>query len=183
MKTWLLFVFVCSAAFTALGVEPQPRVKGDAIYLYCSASTQNTQEGIERYEDPKDDNDPLFAHRPITFEMRSKQKNIYILFIHCSFNPAELSKTRPVDPAKDQMEIMITSRGMLKFIYELKPITLEDKLASFRTKEEVWTWMDSLKTTGKRIYILDWNDSFNQNGNGQIKLTQVMPGATNRPLY
>ena len=51
MKTWLLFVFVCSAAFTALGVEPQPRVKGDAIYLYCSASTQNTQEGIERYED------------------------------------------------------------------------------------------------------------------------------------
>ena len=94
-----------------------------------------------------------------------------------------MSKIRTVEPAKDQMEIMITSRGMLKFIYELKPITLEDKLASFRTKEEVWTWMDSLKTTGKRIYILDWNDSFNQNGNGQIKLIQVMPGATNRPLY
>ena len=90
---------------------------------------------------------------------------------------------RSVNPAKDQLEIMITSRGMLKFIYELKPITLEDKLASFRTKEEAWTWVDSVKATGKRIYILDWNDSFNQNGNGQIKLIQVIPTATNRPLY
>ena len=95
----------------------------------------------------------------------------------------ELAKIRSVNPAKDQLEIMITSRGMLKFIYELKPITLEDKLASFRTKEEAWTWVDSVKATGKRIYILDWNDSFNQNGNGQIKLIQVIPTATNRPLY
>ena len=106
MKTWLLLAFVCTAAFTALGVEPQSRVKGDAIYLYCSASTQDTREGIERFEDAENDNDPLFAHRPISFEMKSKQKNIYILFFHCSFNPAELSKTRPVDPAKDQMEIV-----------------------------------------------------------------------------
>ena len=95
MKTWLLFVFVCSAAFTALGVEPQPRVKGDAIYLYCSASTQNTQEGIERYEDPKDDNDPLFAHRPITFEMRSKQKT----FIYFS-SIAALIRRNSAKPAR-----------------------------------------------------------------------------------
>ena len=135
MKTWLLFVFVCSAAFTALGVEPQPRVKGDAIYLYCSASTQNTQEGIERYEDPKDDNDPLFAHRPITFEMRSKQKNIYILFFHCSFN------------------------------------------------EEAWAWVDSLKATGKQIYLIDWNDPMNGNGGTELRLIQIIPGITNRPLY
>ena len=44
------------------------------------------------------------------------------------------------------------------------------------------TWVDSVKATGKRIYILDWNDSFNQNGNGQIKLIQVIPTATNRPF-
>ena len=183
MKTWLLLAFVCTAAFTALGVEPQSRVKGDAIYLYCSASTQNTQEGIERYEDPKDDNDPLFAHRPITFEMRSKQKNIYILFFHCSFNPAELSKTRPVDPAKDQMEIVTGSRTMLRFINTFNPITLENKLASFKTKEESWAWVDSLKATGKQIYLIDWSDPVNGSGGTELKLIQVRPTLTNRPSY
>ncbi|HAY32370.1 hypothetical protein, partial [Alistipes sp.] len=121
MKTLLLSTIIFLTTFQTLNA--QLRVKGDAIYFYCSASTQNTQEGIERYEDPKDDNDPLFAHRPITFEMRSKQKNIYILFIHCSFNPAELSKTRPVDPAKDQMEIVKGPRTMLRFINTFNPIT------------------------------------------------------------
>ena len=76
--------------------------------------------------------------------MRSKQKNIYILFIHCSFNPAELSKTRPVDPAKDQMEIIIGPRTMLRFINTFNPITLEDKLASFKTNESM-KQVDSLK--------------------------------------
>ena len=183
MKTWLLLAFVCTAALMALGVEPQSRVKGDAIYLCCSASTQNTQEGIERYEDPKDDNDPLFAHRPITFEMRSKQKSIYILFIHCSFNPAELSKTRPVDPAKDQMEIIIGPRTMLRFINTFNPITLEDKLASFKTNEKAWAWVDSLKATGKQIYLIDWNDPINGSGGTELRLIQVAPTTINRPLF
>ena len=183
MKTWLLFVFVCSAAFTALGVEPQPRVKGDAIYLYCSASTQDTREGIERFEDAENDNDPLFAHRPISFEMKSKQKNIYILFFHCSFNPAELSKTRPVDPAKDQMEIVTGSRTMLRFINTFNPITLENKLASFKTKEESWAWVDSLKATGKQIYLIDWNDPINGSGGTELRLIQVAPTTINRPLF
>ena len=182
MKLLLLFALICPAALTVFGAEPQPRVKGDAIYFYCTSRT-DPDEGVERSENPANDNNPLYVHRPIFFTMYSKSKDIYVCFDHYNYNPTELAKIRSVNPAKDQLEIMITSRGMLKFIYELKPITLEDKLASFRTKEEVWTWMDSLKTTGKRIYILDWNDSFNQNGNGQIKLIQVMPGATNRPLY
>lgn len=83
MKTLLLSTIIFLTTFQTLNA--QLRVKGDAIYFYCSASTQNTQEGIERYEDPKDDNDPLFAHRPITFEMRSKpKKHLY------TFHPLQL---------------------------------------------------------------------------------------------
>ena len=182
MKTLLLSALLCIATLQMPGARSQPCPGMQDIYFFCS-SVADTREGIVRVEDPNNDNDPLYEHRPIHFIMLSKAKNIYACFDHYNYNPTQLSKIRTVEPAKDQMEIMITSRGMLKFIYDLKPITLEDKLASFRTKEEVWTWMDSLKTTGKRIYILDWNDSFNQNGNGQIKLIQVMPGATNRPLY
>ena len=142
MKTWLLLAFVCTAAFTALGVEPQSRVKGDAIYLYCSASTQDTREGIERFEDAENDNDPLFAHRPISFEMKSKQKNN-------TFNP----------------------------------ITLENKLASFKTKEESWAWVDSLKATGKQIYLIDWSDPVNGSGGTELRLIQVAPTTINRPLF
>ena len=182
MKQLFILIIICLPFFQTLDAQPQLRAGSQDLYLFCSSVT-DAKEGILRVENPDNDNDPLYEHRPIHFIMLSKAKNIYACFDHYNYNPTKLSKIRTVEPAKDQMEIMITSRGMLKFIYELKPITLEDKLASFRTKEEVWTWMDSLKTTGKRIYILDWNDSFNQNGNGQIKLIQVMPGATNRPLY
>ena len=181
MKSLLLSAIICLAIFQTLNA--QPRVKGDAIYLYCSASTQDTREGIERFEDAENDNDPLFAHRPISFEMKSKQKNIYILFFHCSFNPAELSKTRPVDPAKDQMEIVTGSRTMLRFINTFNPITLENKLASFKTKEESWAWVDSLKATGKQIYLIDWNDPINGSGGTELRLIQVRPTLTNRPSY
>ena len=100
MKTWLLFVFVCSAAFTALGVEPQSRVKGDAIYLYCSASTQDTREGIERFEDAENDNDPLFAHRPISFEMKSKQKKHLHTLFPLQFQSGGTQQNPPGRPRK-----------------------------------------------------------------------------------
>ena len=182
MKTLLLSALLCIATLQMPGARSQPRPGMQDIYFFCSAVAE-TNDGIRRDEDFEDDNDPLYVHRPIFFTMYSKSKDIYVCFDHYNYNPTELAKIRSVNPAKDQLEIMITSRGMLKFIYELKPITLEDKLASFRTKEEAWTWVDSVKATGKRIYILDWNDSFNQNGNGQIKLIKVIPTATNRPLY
>ena len=182
MRRLLISTIIFLAFNNILYAQPQLRAGAQDMYFFCSAVAE-TNNGIRRDEDFEDDNDPLYVHRPIFFTMYSKSKDIYVCFDHYNYNPTELAKIRSVNPAKDQLEIMITSRGMLKFIYELKPITLEDKLASFRTKEEAWTWVDSVKATGKRIYILDWNDSFNQNGNGQIKLIQVIPTATNRPLY
>ena len=182
MKLLLLFALICPAALTVFGAEPQPRVKGDAIYFYCTSRT-DPDEGVERGENPANDNDPLYVHRPIFFQMVSKTKDIYIDFAFFNYNPAELSKTRPVDPAKDQMEIVTGPRTMLRFINTFNPITLENKLASFKTKEESWAWVDSLRMTGKQIYLIDWSDPVNGSGGTELKLIQVRPTLTNRPSY
>ena len=99
------------------------------------------------------------------------------------FPRTKLSKTRPVIPVKDQMEIVTGPRTMLRFINTFNTITLENKLASFKTKEESWAWVDSLKATGKQIYLIDWNDTMNGNGGTELRLIQIIPGITNRPLY
>ena len=105
MKLLLLFALICPAALTVFGAEPQPRVKGDAIYFYCTSRT-DPDEGVERSENPANDNNPLYVHRPILFRMVSKAKDIFIHFAFYNYNPTELSKTRPVLPVKDQMEIV-----------------------------------------------------------------------------
>ena len=92
-------------------------------------------------------------------------------------------QSRPVDPAKDQMEIVTGSRTMLRFINTFNPITLENKLASFKTKEESWAWVDSLKATGKQIYLIDWSDPVNGSGGTELRLIQVAPTTINRPLF
>ncbi|WP_147387365.1 hypothetical protein [Alistipes sp. AF17-16] len=115
--------------------------------------------------------------------MVSKTKDIYIDFAFFNYNPVELSKTRPVIPAKDQMEIVTGPRTMLRFINTFNPITLENKLASFKTKEESWAWVDSLRMTGKQIYLIDWSDPVNGSGGTELKLIQVRPTLTNRPSY
>ena len=81
------------------------------------------------------------------------------------------------------MEIVKGPRTMLRFINTFNPITLENKLASFKTNEEAWAWVDSLKATGKQIYLIDWNDPVNATGGTELRLIQVIPGITNRPLY
>ena len=182
MKLLLLFALICPAALTVFGAEPQPRVKGDAIYFYCTSRT-DPDEGVERSENPANDNNPLYVHRPILFRMVSKANDIFIHFAFYNYNPTELSKTRPVIPAKDQMEIVTGPRTMLRFINTFNPITLENKLASFKTKEESWAWADSLKATGKQIYLIDWNDPINGSGGTELRLIQVAPTTINRPLF
>ena len=63
------------------------------------------------------------------------------------------------------------------------PITLENKLASFKTKEESWAWVDSLRMTGKQIYLIDWSDPVNGSGGTELKLIQVRPTLTNQPSF
>ena len=81
------------------------------------------------------------------------------------------------------MEIVTGPRTMLRFINTFNPITLENKLASFKTKEESWAWVNSLKATGKQIYLIDWSDPVNGSGGTELKLIQVRPTLTNRPSY
>ena len=182
MKRIFILSITCLTLSQIICAQPQSRVKGDAIYFYCTSRT-DPDEGVERGENPANDNDPLYVHRPIFFQMVSKTKDIYIDFAFFNYNPAELSKTRPVIPAKDQMEIVTGPRTMLRFINTFNPITLENKLASFKTKEESWAWVDSLRMTGKQIYLIDWNDPINGSGGTELKLIQVRPTLTNQPSF
>ena len=83
--------------FTAPAAEPQPRVKGDAIYFYCTSRT-DPDEGVERGENPANDNDPLYVHRPIFFQMVSKTKDIYIDFAFFNYNPAAINLFFLINP-------------------------------------------------------------------------------------
>ena len=184
VKTWLLFVFVCSAAFTALGVEPQPRVKGDAIYLYCSASTQDTREGIERFEDAENDNDPLFAHRPISFEMKSKQKKHLHTLFPLQFQSGGTQQNPPGRPRKRSDG---NRHGNPQPCCGLSIRSIRSRWKTnwhpSKRKKNHGRGQTSLKATGKQIYLIDWNDPINGSGGTELRLIQVAPTTINRPLF
>ena len=107
--------------------------------------------------------------------MVSKTKDIYIDFAFFNYNPAELSKTRPVIPAKDQMEIVTDPEPCCGLsIRSIRSHWKTNWLPSKR-KEESWAWVDSLKATGKQIYLIDWSDPVNGSGGTELKLIQVRP--------
>ena len=182
MKICCRFVLVSSAAFTALGARTPTPFKGDAIYLYCSASTIRHPEGIERSEDAENDMTRYSRIRPISFEMKSKQKHLQSSF-PLQYNWRNSAKLPPGIPAKDQMEIVTNLEPCCGFIITFNPITLENKLVSFKTKEESWAWADSLKVTGKTNLPDRLNDPINGSGGTELRLIQVAPTTINRPLF
>ena len=115
MKQLFIIIIICLPFFQTLDAQPQLRAGSQDLYLFCSSVT-DAKEGILRVENPDNENDPLYEHRPIHFIMLSKAKNIYACFDHYNYNSTQLSKIRTVEPAKDQMEIMITSRGDRKSV-------------------------------------------------------------------
>ena len=177
MKKLLLILFV-----NAIAWQTGPAQSGSDIYLTCSSSTKaNVTEGIRRGEDPNDDKNPMYNHRPILFSMRSQSKDIVIWFSYYNLNLTELKKKRIPDWT-DQLKIIYKPRTFLSTIERAKPIHLEEKLKSFRNNKEAWMWANNLK--GKVLYMLDWNDPINcvEEGDGStIKLIQVRVLDTNEP--
>ena len=155
---------------------------GSDTYLTCnSLSKSNITEGIGRYEDSRDDKNPLYNYRAVMFLMNSDSKDICIWFLHSNLNLTELRKIR--EPKwYDQLKIIYKPRTVLGTIERAKPIHLEEKLKSFRNNKEAWMWANNLK--GKVLYMLDWNDPINcvEEGDGStIKLIQVRVLDTNEP--
>lgn len=174
----LLFILLVNA----LAWQTGSAQSGSDIYLTCSSlSKDHITEGIGRFEDPSDDDDPTYNYRAVMFLMHSDSKDINIDFIHVNFNLTELRKIR--EPKwYDQLKIIYKPRTFLSTIERAKPIHLEEKLKSFRNNKEAWMWANNLK--GKVLYILDWNDPINcvAEGDGStIKLIQVMLLDTNEP--
>ena len=124
---------------------------GSDTYLTCnSLSKSNITEGIGRYEDSRDDKNPLYNYRAVMFLMNSDSKDICIWFLHSNLNLTELRKIR--EPKwYDQLKIIYKPRTFLGTIERAKPIHLEEKLKSFRNNKEAWMWANNLK--GKVLYM------------------------------
>ena len=175
MKKLLLILFVNVIAWQTGSAQ-----SGSDTYLTCSSlSRDHITEGIGRFEDPSDDNNPLYNYRAVMFLMNSDSKDISIWFLHSNLNLSELRKIRETK-WHDQLKIIYKPRTFLSTIERAKPIHLEEKLKSFRNNKEAWMWANNLK--GKVLYMLDWNDPINcvEEGDGStIKLIQVVMDGTN----
>ena len=177
MKKLLLILFVNAIVWQTGSAQ-----SGLDTYLTCSSlSKDHIAEGIGRFEDPSDDNNPLYNYRAVMFLMNSDSKDISIWFLHSNLNLSELRKIRETK-WHDQLKIIYKPRTFLSTIERAKPIHLEEKLKSFRNNKEAWMWANNLK--GKVLYMLDWNDPINcvEEGDGStIKLIQVRVLDTNEP--
>ena len=177
MKKLHLILFVNVIAWQTGSAQ-----SGSDTYLTCSSlSRDHITEGIGRFEDPSDDNNPLYNYRAVMFLMNSDSKDISIWFLHSNLKLSELRKIRETK-WHDQLKIIYKPRTFLSTIERAKPIHLEEKLKSFRNNKEAWMWANNLK--GKVLYMLDWNDPINcvEEGDGStIKLIQVMLLDTNEP--
>ena len=177
MKKLLLILFVNVIAWQTGSAQ-----SGSDTYLTCSSlSRDHITEGIGRFEDPSDDNNPLYNYRAVMFLMNSDSKDISIWFLHSNLKLSELRKIRETK-WHDQLKIIYKPRTFLSTIERAKPIHLEEKLKSFRNNKEAWMWANNLK--GKVLYMLDWNAPINcvEEGDGStIKLIQVMLLNTNEP--
>ncbi len=111
--------------------------KKSDLYLICnSLPIDSVTEGVGRYEDIRNDNDSIYDHRPISFLMVSRSKDIRIWFDHYCFNTNERRKIVAIDRT-DQLKIIYKPRSFLKTIEQAKPIRLEDRL-DFEINEEAW---------------------------------------------
>ena len=176
MKKLLLILFVNVIAWQTGSAQ----TKSD-LYLICnSLPIDSVTEGVGRYEDIRNDNDSIYDHRPISFLMVSRSKDIRIWFDHYCFNTNERRKIVAIDRT-DQLKIIYKPRSFLKTIEQAKPIRLEDRLEAFEINEEAWLWAKTL--AGKILYLLDRNCPVNSAENGYgptIKLIQVNLGSTNK---
>lgn len=97
------------------------------------------------------------------------------MFYHCNFNLIELAKIREVFP-DDTMETLIRPKSELASYTNVVDV---NQLIATKTQAEMWAWANSLAR--KKIYIIDRNDFFTENGVEKMKLIEVGLDFTNEP--
>lgn len=109
------------------------------------------------------------------FIICSLEKDCEIWFIHVNYNLTELAKIRRVFPG-DSMETQIRPRSELATYANVVDV---DELIYTKTREEIWKWARLIAK--KKIYIIDRNDFFSENGVEKMKLIEVGVTTTNEP--
>lgn len=138
-------------------------ISQEVYFILTSKTTPkgvNLQEGIKR--STSGDGDVLYKTAVIQFNLISRSKQIRETFMHTNYNLSELAKTRPVK-TDDQMEILTKP---VSFLQTITPIDLDIKFPTM-TKVQAVSFGQSM--IGKKIYIIDRNDT----KNGIITLIQV----------
>ncbi len=146
----------------------------EPVYFYVTSKGENNvSEGFRRVDQPN--NSHLYNWGPINFTYLSDAREIYLMFFHVNYNTYELSKTRPVE-WDDTLEIRTEPASFLdnNYIIDL------DELFESMSKEEIWEYFENLRD--KKVYFIDKNPQFNQITPQTVKLIQVKPTISNRPV-
>ena len=118
---------------------------------------------------------PTHNDYSVHFIYKSENKNVEVIFSHIDYNTYELSKKRPVE-WDDTLEIRTKPASFLdnNYIIDL------DELFESMSKEEIWEYFENLRD--KKVYFIDKNPQFNQITPQTVKLIQVKPTISNRPV-
>ena len=146
----------------------------EPVYFYVTSKGENNvSEGFRRVDQPN--NSHLYNWGPINFTYLSDAREIYLMFFHVNYNTYELSKTRPVE-WDDTLEIRTEPASFLdnNYIIDL------DELFDAMSKEEIWEYFENLR--GKKVYFIDKKPQFNHITPQTVKLIQVKPTISNRPV-
>lgn len=111
------------------------------------------------------------------FEIESKEKGFLVNFLHLNYNLPELIKKRPLLPG-DAIPFVMLTRPRSELASYANVVDV-DQLIATKTKEEVWAWARLIRN--KKIYIIDRNDFFTENGVQKMKLIEVCVSITNEP--
>lgn len=176
MKKLLLILFVNVIAW-----QTGPAQTKSDLYLICnSLPIDSVTEGVGRYEDIRDDNDSIYDHRPISFLMVSRSKDIRIWFDHYCFNTNERRKIVAIDRT-DQLKIIYKPRSFLKTIEQAKTDPAGRPTGSFRNKRRSLAMGEN---AGRKNTVPIRPERPGQFGRKwlrpTIKLIQVNLGSTNK---
>ena len=162
-----LITFVLNVNYAQQIEEREP------VYFYVTSKPVDAIEGMTR--NTRVSNDEVYNSNPIHFAYKSKTKGVNIRFAHYDYNIYELSKIRPVR-WDDTLEIRTEPASFL----DNNNIIDLDELFDALSKEEIWEYFENLRD--KKVYFIDKNPQFNQITQQTVKLIQVKPTISNRPV-
>ena len=171
MKKLITLIALFLLPFAAGYAQEEDR---EPVYFYVTSKGESgVTEGFSRNKSSK--KLPTHNDYSIHFIYKSENKKVEVIFSHIDYNTYELSKKRQVY-WDDTMEIRNEPASFLdnNYIIDL------DELFDTMSKEEIWEYFENLR--GKKVYFIDKNPQFNQITPQTVKLIQVKPTISNRPV-